>query len=914
MELFKSKDVYGQITKRGSDGTVDVDFAGTVLTMDESENELLNKKEVMTDNIQEFRRGGYTGTPTEQYSKAVSDLNQRQTFQDDAKKINKEIRDHKLTTAESIVEHLTEKGYSEELIEMVFEYSDGRFKIPAWKLTNNNSKLKRLKVKVEMLKRSMESVKQTEKTGDAEEYAFEGGTVLMNYDIDRVQIIFDSGRVEKPLYKQLRSSGWVYSPTNSAFQRKITPQALQNAIRMFDAKRVASKVKDEETEFIAPDPVKNKEKSGEGLDAIVDTFQQTVDHLSPITVEIHSPSQPSESHKLHFRKGDSLDSIKDEVLTQIPDYDFFVHKGTRYHRVPLTIKTPPTLSVLDKVDKLAKYITKQLKENSDLSENWELHKRNSEMIVQPLKSSKQKYIKLDMGGSGKYMIEVETGDIYGVKGYGVIHRGHIYGNVDDYFDGTRKIDTKNTFSPLQRGDVAPAKVEEPAPQKLTRNDWEIDVVDTIYERTTKDIDKSGVVEMINQFEEYLNSAWADGEDPYDVADRIIEMDEELAAKAQPISKEAQDIIRPEWDKMKDFLGLEPDDAPETLGSISGGAVVEFDDEVGEIIDEIEKQGEMPRSDAQGIFDVHVSFAKEKYGLGLSPADIALAILKTPDKSESPKEFALHKEEHTEGHFHGLKYEYDNQYVLNKAIEELLQQKGTSHEDYSTDEKSFIRKYSGYGGLDEYGKTGAGGLFEYYTPPEIIERMWGLAYKYGYNDGKILEPSIGTGEFLQYMPPNAQVTGYDINPHSSKICKILYPTVNLIEQPFEKTFIDKNYTVKDRLDHIEKVDLVIGNPPYGAFDTVKSRYMSMGELDHTKARNYVEYFLRRSVDLLNKDGLLVFIVGASVQGGGTMFLDSGMTPVKEYLAANCDLKTAYRLPDSIFERTGVTSDIIVLKKN
>ncbi len=41
----------------------------------------------------------------------------------------------------------------------------------------------------------------------------------------------------------------------------------------------------------------------------------------------------------------------------------------------------------------------------------------------------RKYIKVDVGDSGKYMIEVDTGDIYGIKAYGVIHRGHKYGNI-----------------------------------------------------------------------------------------------------------------------------------------------------------------------------------------------------------------------------------------------------------------------------------------------------------------------------------------------------------------------------------------------------------------------------------------------------------------------------------------------------
>ena len=41
----------------------------------------------------------------------------------------------------------------------------------------------------------------------------------------------------------------------------------------------------------------------------------------------------------------------------------------------------------------------------------------------------KKYIKVDVGSSGKYMIDSE-GNIFGIKGYGVIHRGHYFGTLD----------------------------------------------------------------------------------------------------------------------------------------------------------------------------------------------------------------------------------------------------------------------------------------------------------------------------------------------------------------------------------------------------------------------------------------------------------------------------------------------------
>lgn len=40
----------------------------------------------------------------------------------------------------------------------------------------------------------------------------------------------------------------------------------------------------------------------------------------------------------------------------------------------------------------------------------------------------KKYTKVDLGSSGKFMIDAE-GNIFGIKAYGVIHRGHNYGNL-----------------------------------------------------------------------------------------------------------------------------------------------------------------------------------------------------------------------------------------------------------------------------------------------------------------------------------------------------------------------------------------------------------------------------------------------------------------------------------------------------
>lgn len=50
----------------------------------------------------------------------------------------------------------------------------------------------------------------------------------------------------------------------------------------------------------------------------------------------------------------------------------------------------------------------------------------------------KKYTRVDIGTSGRYMVENATGNIFGIKGYGQVHKGHFYGTVDtttEYFWG-----------------------------------------------------------------------------------------------------------------------------------------------------------------------------------------------------------------------------------------------------------------------------------------------------------------------------------------------------------------------------------------------------------------------------------------------------------------------------------------------
>jgi len=84
------------------------------------------------------------------------------------------------------------------------------------------------------------------------------------------------------------------------------------------------------------------------------------------------------------------------------------------------------LKIMDKIKQFAKLLEKQQIER--------LHKDNlaCQCNIDNCKVSikeGKKYTKVNVGHSGKYMVDSE-GNIFGIKAYGVIHRGYYFGTLD----------------------------------------------------------------------------------------------------------------------------------------------------------------------------------------------------------------------------------------------------------------------------------------------------------------------------------------------------------------------------------------------------------------------------------------------------------------------------------------------------
>ena len=227
--------------------------------------------------------------------------------------------------------------------------------------------------------------------------------------------------------------------------------------------------------------------------------------------------------------------------------------------------------------------------------------------------------------------------------------------------------------------------------------------------------------------------------------------------------------------------------------------------------------------------------------------------------------------------------------------ELLATKKDS--EMTAEDKALLAQYEGGGGLNEGGQSTKAVLTEFYTPRDVISKVWELVDKYNPNQKKkVLEPSSGIGRFAEGR--NEDFTLCELNETSARIAGILHPDSEVKQGAFQKLFMQNNAVTGYKG---ELYDVAIGNPPYGAYNDL---YKGMGEGKHHT--RYEEYFIDRSLDTLKDGGILAFVVPSS-------FLRGKNGKGKEAIAKKGKLLEAWRLPKGTFSSTDVGTDIIVIQK-
>lgn len=222
-------------------------------------------------------------------------------------------------------------------------------------------------------------------------------------------------------------------------------------------------------------------------------------------------------------------------------------------------------------------------------------------------------------------------------------------------------------------------------------------------------------------------------------------------------------------------------------------------------------------------------------------------------------------------------------------------------EITDDDKLILAQYEGGGGLNEKNRSTSAILNEFYTPNNLIEKVWEIVDYYAPEAVTVLEPSAGTGRFAENRPKN-QFTMHELDETSARINKILHPDANIIQGSYQKQFFDEGGRVLNPNYKQPKYDVVIGNPPYGDNN---NEWTGRGE---GKGFNRIEeYFIAKGLDALKDDySLLAYVVPSS-------FINTKADISKFSIAARGKLVDAYRLPVGVFPTTDVGTDIVVFKK-
>lgn len=252
----------------------------------------------------------------------------------------------------------------------------------------------------------------------------------------------------------------------------------------------------------------------------------------------------------------------------------------------------------------------------------------------------------------------------------------------------------------------------------------------------------------------------------------------------------------------------------------------------------------------------------------------------------------------------------------KAIE-LAQQLIESGELATPRQMAVLRKFSGWGGLgkvfsdntystrlqqlmstEAYQEAVMSANSAYYTPAYVVDTLWDIVTQMGFKGGYILEGSAGIGNILGQMPTNisehSDIHAIEIDGTSGGILSLLYPDAKVEIQGFEQTRIPNG-----------SVDLAITNVSFVTGLRVND---TTGDKDLSKKfHNIHDFCIAKNVRKLREGGLGIFITS-----NGTL---DNSKKLRDWIVGEggADFVGAFRMHNKTFGGTGVTSDIVVIRK-
>lgn len=181
---------------------------------------------------------------------------------------------------------------------------------------------------------------------------------------------------------------------------------------------------------------------------------------------------------------------------------------------------------------------------------------------------------------------------------------------------------------------------------------------------------------------------------------------------------------------------------------------------------------------------------------------------------------------------------------------------------------------------------------HYTAPAIVGEMWSALQKLGLNEGKVLEPGCGSGNFIGTAPDSMDMVGIELDPISAQVAGYLYPNAEVRNESFGKTLVRP-----------DQFDATIANVPFGNFSVFDPSW-NPGE-----RFSIHNYFIRKAVGGLHEGGIGVMMTSAFT-------MDSQNPAFRAEISREADLLGAVRLPNGTHRRTAgteVVTDVLVFRK-
>lgn len=253
---------------------------------------------------------------------------------------------------------------------------------------------------------------------------------------------------------------------------------------------------------------------------------------------------------------------------------------------------------------------------------------------------------------------------------------------------------------------------------------------------------------------------------------------------------------------------------------------------------------------------------------------------------------------------------------NLAALRVLRTLQTEKRSATPEEQTVLSRWAGWGGLPdvfddrktEYAKerTELRGLLSdsewnearrntlnaHYTDPRVVQSVWQAVADLGFDGGRVLEPGSGSGTFIGFAPPDADMVGVELDSTTAAISRALYPHATIRNESFAKTRLPSG-----------SFDATVGNVPFGQF-SLNDRVHNPGS-----KMSIHNHFIVKSLAMTKPGGVVALLTSRYT-------LDAKSPRDRKRMAEMGDLIGAVRLPTGSHSKasgTNVIEDVLIFRR-